>query len=815
MLQKIKQAPGRKIWVVIWLLSTVLLATLALLVISFPRAAAQVVPATNATGSGVWNWQNPLPQGNRLNSLQCLDPYQCYAAGDSGTILKRTSGASWQIQATPTTSNLLGLSCINNYTCVAVGTRGEILVTTNPSGQYWQHINTAYTTDLYSVSCINITPFSCYAVGDNGQVLKSINSGVEWTAISFPVSEPLKTIFCYRSSGTVDNCLVGGGKLYGSTGGPTGVLYQTLNNGAAWTDVHPLGAAQPFNSIHCAYDSLTTCLAVGDSAATVSGTGQAYSTTTFGTSSWTDVGGFTPLPLKSVSCAYTTHCVAVGRQGEVWNYVPTDKPAWTLQASGLPSYLNVDLYSVACIADVHNQCYAVGDFGRIISNNAGTPPWTLETTGWLGTQLTAVSCVTPGKCYAAGHVPTSLVTHFTGQILSTVDEGLSWNLQGSVTPPQQLNAIDCLNTTPVKCVAVGYVGTVFTTNDGGTTWTDHTATSATTKNLLGVKCLDVVPTTCYAVGNSPPGSSLRNVIIKSIDGGDNWVTQSAPAAMSSEELNSISCTGSLTCYAAGGSNYSGQRRVIGTTDGGVSWNSLYSQAVPNSLFYAITCPTGLVCYAAGGYNGPYSGMQVVKTTNGGASWENLAEVTVPSVAEIPAPYSISCLTATNCFTAGRNGTIMATRNGGASWTVQLSGTTNNLLGLSCLVGCVTVGDGAAILNNSVFVNNVVDDGSGVAGTLTYALAVVKPGQAVALDLPGGSLNLTNSDAGRTVPPGVAFGSPCFAPVSYNYNYHPGSLILKGNDTVVGLRIYRWISPALLIAPGASGNSLNCLRIFAP
>ena len=48
----------------------------------------------------------------------------------------------------------------------------------------------------------------------------------------------------------------------------------------------------------------------------------------------------------------------------------------------------------------------------------------------------------------------------------------------------------------------------------------------------------------------------------------------APAAMHNEELTSISCTGPLTCFAAGGSNYNGHRRVIGTTDGGANWTTI-------------------------------------------------------------------------------------------------------------------------------------------------------------------------------------------------------------------------------------------------
>ena len=33
-----------------------------------------------------WNWMNPLPQRNTLNSIQFVNPSTGYAAGDGGTI---------------------------------------------------------------------------------------------------------------------------------------------------------------------------------------------------------------------------------------------------------------------------------------------------------------------------------------------------------------------------------------------------------------------------------------------------------------------------------------------------------------------------------------------------------------------------------------------------------------------------------------------------------------------------------------------------------------------------------------------------------
>jgi hypothetical protein len=43
-----------------------------------------------------WFWQNPLPQGNTLNSVQLVSADIGWAVGDGGTILKTTDGGlSW------------------------------------------------------------------------------------------------------------------------------------------------------------------------------------------------------------------------------------------------------------------------------------------------------------------------------------------------------------------------------------------------------------------------------------------------------------------------------------------------------------------------------------------------------------------------------------------------------------------------------------------------------------------------------------------------------------------------------------------------
>jgi photosystem II stability/assembly factor-like uncharacterized protein len=54
-----------------------------------------------------WTWQNPLPQGNCLNSVRFIDVNTGYAVGNNGTILKTTdAGTTWSTVSSGTTYNL-------------------------------------------------------------------------------------------------------------------------------------------------------------------------------------------------------------------------------------------------------------------------------------------------------------------------------------------------------------------------------------------------------------------------------------------------------------------------------------------------------------------------------------------------------------------------------------------------------------------------------------------------------------------------------------------------------------------------------------
>ncbi|MDF9407124.1 hypothetical protein L7E55_01915 [Pelotomaculum isophthalicicum JI] len=76
-----------------------------------------------------WAWRNPLPQGNRLNSVSYGNGI-FVAVGSNGTILTSTdsvncNGTNWTIQTSGTLNGFFAVS-YGNGTFAAVGSFGSI-----------------------------------------------------------------------------------------------------------------------------------------------------------------------------------------------------------------------------------------------------------------------------------------------------------------------------------------------------------------------------------------------------------------------------------------------------------------------------------------------------------------------------------------------------------------------------------------------------------------------------------------------------------------------------------------------------------------
>src|SRR5690349_24953597 len=81
------------------------------------------------SGQG-WVWQNPLPQGNPLNSIHfAKDKLSGFAVGSDNTILRTQDGGfTWQRKSLPLDLTISSVYVKDKKNAVIVGARGAIFV---------------------------------------------------------------------------------------------------------------------------------------------------------------------------------------------------------------------------------------------------------------------------------------------------------------------------------------------------------------------------------------------------------------------------------------------------------------------------------------------------------------------------------------------------------------------------------------------------------------------------------------------------------------------------------------------------------------
>ncbi|HSW54624.1 MAG TPA: YCF48-related protein [Ignavibacteriaceae bacterium] len=169
-----------------------------------------------------WFWQNPLPQGNNLESICSADSNTLFAVGWYGIIIKSTDGGdNWIVQQSGTINQLNGVSFTNSELGIAVGTNGTMIKTTNGGG-YWFNLTIGSEESLYSVKFVdeNIV----YAVGEAGTILKSTNSGLTWIFLTSGTTDDLLDL-CFTDV-NVGNVVGGSGKFL-----------RTIDGGINWTQI--------------------------------------------------------------------------------------------------------------------------------------------------------------------------------------------------------------------------------------------------------------------------------------------------------------------------------------------------------------------------------------------------------------------------------------------------------------------------------------------------------------------------------------------------------------------------------------------------
>ena len=197
------------------------------------------------------------------------------------------------------------------------------------------------------------------------------------------------------------------------------------------------------------------------------------------------------------------------------------------------------------------------------------------------------------------------------------------------------------------------------------------------------------------------------MIKRTTNGGTTWT---ADATQFNQALTQVTCPSSTVCYAAGD-----RGTVLASSDGGVTWSQTAS--ADGNPIYGLSCPTTSTCYAVDNY------AHVETTTNGGATWTlSSTPVTTPGVnvpgSGGPNPFAglfgVSCPQATTCVAVGgfpptsitgETAPPIVTTTDGTDWSLQNSGapTGDNLMAVSCISGtttCYAVGYGGTIVTTT-------------------------------------------------------------------------------------------------------------------
>ena len=386
--------------------------------------------------------------------------------------------------------------------------------------------------------------------------------------------------------------------------------------------------------------------------------------------SWAAAGPARMLPAPVVAAVPAGPAPARGGPG-AWRLASylSEPLSWRRNTGGpAPGYLS-------CPAA--GTCYLTGSAGGGSSSGPGPSfsilyvshhgglSWTAISMTGGASFTTALACPAVGACLAGGEISGRAV------LLTTGDGGLHWSYRALPPGDGVINELACPARASCRAVASqsrrpGISGPYFRTwflrtDDAGAHWS---AVSFPAGDTIGaLSCPSAAD--CVAVGSAagnfgadllPPGVALRTA-----NGGRTWVTAVLPRGMSffPFSVGSVTCAGTSTCYALGlhperyhpSASETGQLcdsppaspackppayievgAAAVSGDGGASWRMLaLPPRTPEPSLFDISCPTARACWIGGeqavpqvipgpggGYNG--SSAMILATRDGGASW---------------------------------------------------------------------------------------------------------------------------------------------------------------------------------------------------
>lgn len=292
---------------------------------------------------------------------------------------------------------------------------------------------------------------SGWAVGDRGVIWHTGNGGQSWTIQKTPIRCTLRSVhFVSPSIG-----MAVGGFLYPYTGQGRGIVLITTDGGGTWSLLPP--GMLPFLHRVKMFDPMKGILAGETSESCPSG----LFTTVDGGRNWIPVSGDKSEGWISIDFLDAKNGIGIGRQGRL-QATQSDKP---IQA---PATGNLQLAQIKMVPGENPagkiNGWLVGDGGLIMNTTDQGSRWSAAAGGLPGKAASLVDLKTieahGSKLWVAGNPGTFIYT--------SGDLGKTWKgaATGVTTPIRKIVFVD-----EQHGWAVGELGTILSSKDGGASWT--------------------------------------------------------------------------------------------------------------------------------------------------------------------------------------------------------------------------------------------------------------------------------------------------------------------------------------------------------
>ncbi len=569
-----------------------------------------IFSTTIAFSQSGWFWQNPLPQGNDLNSIEITPDGTIFTSGNAGTIMRSLNGGdNWIFN-----NNILHyngwfnkISFIDNNSGWAIGENWSMYYTSN-NGLSWNMRYTNNSIILYDIYIkSNDTAWAC---GTTSTIVKTINNWQTYTTQLFNQNQS----YHLQSIAFFD---MNTGYCVGSTNGGTfgGVLYSTTNSGFIWnSEQSPVSSS--LESINC-LNSGVIIIATGQ--------GQILRSTNYG-KYWNVTQLNSNIQFKELFFHNLQTGWVVGTSGNI--YKTTNSGInWFQQVSNISK----NLFSVK-FKDL-NTGYITGKEGLILKTTNGGSNWLNKTNYILNNennyfQVVKFLDINTGYCFG-----------WNGIVARTTDGGNIWINQKSYTNSHLMRASFIDNN---NIWAAGYNGTLIKTTNGGNNWS--VSPFSNTSRITGIHFVD------QNTGFISTQSMER--FFKTTNSGLNWLPSITIPQI--QIANNIYFINSQTGFILSDNGI-----IYKTIDGSISW-ATYSSPLTRNLYdiYFLNPSTGWICGDGG---------IILKTTNTGLNWVLQNQSGQPLL-------KIFFTDELNGWTVGLYGYMRKTTNGGQTWDYLLSGT---------------------------------------------------------------------------------------------------------------------------------------------